>query len=312
MKVLDLFSGIGGFSLGLERAGMQTVAFCEIDKFCQKVLKKHWPHVPIHEDITKLDGKQYAGTVDLICGGFPCQPFSVAGKQKGKDDNRHLWPEMLRIIKEVQPTWIIGENVPGIINMELEQVCIDLEAQGYEVQALIIPACAVNAPHKRNRVWILAHSTSRRWNGGSSYSSKCSNKNGPGDAFTIKRTDNIDECGIDANPKHNGWIASQKQGIARDNAREGQERKDSTIEFKGMDTPSSLADTEGAGLEGENEPEQELSITTVFSGWETMPRVCGGNNGLSNRVDRIKSLGNAVVPQIPEIIGRYILKVENE
>ena len=134
LKVLDLFSGIGGFSLGLERAGMETVAFCEIEEYPRKVLAKHWPGVPIHKDIRKLDGTQYRGTVDVICGGFPCQPFSHAGKRGGKDDDRDLWPEMLRVIREVQPTWVIGENVAGFINMELDRTLSDLEDEGYACQ----------------------------------------------------------------------------------------------------------------------------------------------------------------------------------
>ena len=122
MKVLDLFSGIGGFSLGLERAGFETVAFCELEDYPVSILNKHWPDVPVHRDIRKLDGKQYRGTVRLVCGGFPCQPFSVAGKQAGEEDDRHLWPEMLRIIKEVQPEYVIGENVAGFISMALDDV----------------------------------------------------------------------------------------------------------------------------------------------------------------------------------------------
>jgi len=158
VRVLDLFSGIGGFSLGLERAGMETVAFCEYDKFCQQVLKKHWPHIPIHDDVRTLDAKQYRGAVDVVCGGFPCQPFSVAGKQQGKSDERHLWPEMLRIIRECQPTWVIGENVSGFVNMALDDCWADLEAEGYEVQPFIIPACGVEAHHRRDRCWIVAYS----------------------------------------------------------------------------------------------------------------------------------------------------------
>ena len=158
MRVLDLFSGIGGFSLGLESVGMETVAFCEMDAFCQKVLKKHWPNVPIHSDIKELDGNEYRGAVELICGGFPCQPFSVAGEQRGAEDDRALWPEMLRVICEVQPTWVIGENVSGIINMELDNVLSDLEAQGYKSQCFVLPACSVDAKHRRDRVWIVAHS----------------------------------------------------------------------------------------------------------------------------------------------------------
>ena len=157
MRVLDLFSGIGGVSLGLESAGMETVAFCEQDKFCQKVLAHHWPTLPIHSDITELNGYEYRGSVELVCGGFPCQPFSVAGKQLGKEDDRALWPEMLRVIREVAPRWVIGENVSGIIPMELDQVLSDLEGERYTCRTFVIPACAVDAQHRRDRVWIMAH-----------------------------------------------------------------------------------------------------------------------------------------------------------
>ena len=160
MNVLDLFSGIGGFSLGLERAGFKTVGFCEVDDYCRRVLSQHWPGVPIHKDIRELDGHQYRGTVDVVCGGFPCQPYSVAGEQRGAADDRALWPEMLRVIREVQPSFVIGENVAGIINMELDTVLSDLEALGYACGAFVIPACAVDAWHRRDRVWILGHSHS--------------------------------------------------------------------------------------------------------------------------------------------------------
>ena len=157
MRVLDLFSGIGGFSLGLESAGMETVAFCEQDKFCQKVLAHHWPDLLIHSDITELNGYGYRGAVELICGGFPCQPFSVAGKQRGAEDDRALWPEMLRVIREVAPRWVIGENVSGIISMELDKVLSDLEGEGYTCWTFVLPACSVDAKHRRDRVWVIAH-----------------------------------------------------------------------------------------------------------------------------------------------------------
>jgi DNA (cytosine-5)-methyltransferase 1 len=159
---LDLFSGIGGFALAAGWAGFKTIGFCEIDKFCQGILKKHWPEVPIHENIKELRGGAYAGCT-LLTGGFPCQPFSQAGKRRGKDDDRHLWPEMLRVIDEAKPTWVVGENVVGIIGMELDQVCSDLEAKNYEVQPIIIPACGVDAPHRRDRVWIIANNNKKRW-----------------------------------------------------------------------------------------------------------------------------------------------------
>ena len=160
LKVLDLFSGIGGFTLGLDSTNFfETVKFVEKDKYCQKVLQKNFPNIPIEEDIKNVKGKE--GEADVICGGFPCQPFSVAGKQKGTSDDRHLWPEMFRLIREIKPQFVIGENVKNIINIQdgvvFETVCTDLESEGYEVQPFIIPAAGVGAPHRRERVWIIAN-----------------------------------------------------------------------------------------------------------------------------------------------------------
>lgn len=168
LKVLDVCSGIGGFSLGLERAGMETIAFCEIEDYPVKVLNKHWPNVPVFRDIRKLTKELLLNEVsslpDIIVGGIPCQPFSVAGKQRGSEDDRHLWPEFKRLIQEINPRWAIIENVVGFVNMALDDVLSDLEAEGYEAQSFIIPACGVNAVHKRERVWIVAHSgNSTRW-----------------------------------------------------------------------------------------------------------------------------------------------------
>ena len=158
IRILDLCSGIGGFSLGLEATGgFETVAFCEVDEFCCKVLNKHWPDVPIYKDLKELgnDPTRIVQEFDLICGGIPCQPFSVAGKKKGKEDDRHLWPYMHEIIKHKKPSWVIVENVGGFVNVALDDVCLDLEAQGYATQSFIIPACSVEAPHRRDRIWIL-------------------------------------------------------------------------------------------------------------------------------------------------------------
>ena len=151
---LDLFSGIGGFALAAGWAGFKTIGFCDNEPYAQAVLKKHWPDVPIHGDIKTLDGTAYRG-VTLLTGGFPCQPFSNAGKRRGKDDDRYLWPQMLRVIQEARPDWIVGENVVGIIGLALDQVLSDLEKEGYEVEAIIVPACGVDANHRRNRVWIV-------------------------------------------------------------------------------------------------------------------------------------------------------------
>ena len=165
MKLLDLFSGIGGFSYGLERIGFKTIAFCEMDKYCKLVLQKHWKGVKIYNDVREITKARFETDgielPEIITGGFPCQPFSVAGKQKGTSDDRHLWPEMFRIIKEFKPRWVIGENVKGITNIQdgmvFETVCTDLEGEGYEVRAFNIPAAGVGAPHRRERIWIVAH-----------------------------------------------------------------------------------------------------------------------------------------------------------
>jgi DNA (cytosine-5)-methyltransferase 1 len=176
LKILDLFSGLGGFSLGLERTGkFKTVAFCEIDKYCTLLLQKHWKGVKIYEDVRKINKEQFDTDgieyPDIITGGFPCQPFSIAGKQKGTGDDRHLWPEMFRIIKTFKSKFVIGENVKGLINIQdgvvFETVCTDLESEGYEVQAFNIPAAGVGAPHRRERIWILATLGNSELNGSS-------------------------------------------------------------------------------------------------------------------------------------------------
>tara|TARA_R100000808_G_scaffold18465_1_gene40443 strand:- start:268 stop:1047 length:780 start_codon:yes stop_codon:yes gene_type:complete len=156
---IDLFSGIGGFSLAAESVGWRTVVFCEKDKYCRKVLGQHWPSIPVVEDIRDFDPSLYRGA-SLLTGGFPCQPFSHANgkRRKGTDDDRFLWPEMRRVIKGVRPDYILAENVVGIIQMALDQVLSELETDGYTAGAVILPACAVNAPHRRDRVWILANS----------------------------------------------------------------------------------------------------------------------------------------------------------
>lgn len=226
---------------------METVAFCEIEDYPVSILKKHWPNVPIHRDIKRLDGTQYQGKIDLVCGGFPCQPFSVAGKQKGKEDDRHLWPEMLRIIKESKPTWVVCENVVGFIKMALDDVLFDLEAEGYTTQSFIIPACAVEANHRRDRVWIIAYA------------------------------------------EHNGLSPATIKGSQQKVIRGTPERQDKTIELEGIRLTRNVAKGEWRAVK---QP--------------TQPAVCHRDDGVPDRVARLKALGNAVVPQIPEMIGRAI------
>lgn len=157
MKHLGLFEGIGGFSLAARWMGWETVAWVEIDPDCQKVLVKNFPYANRHGDIKATDFTQYSGQIDIITGGFPCQPFSTAGKRKGTNDDRSLWSEMLRAIKEVRPRFVVAENVYGIVSMELDNILADLEGEGYQAETFILPACSVGAKHQRKRVWIIAN-----------------------------------------------------------------------------------------------------------------------------------------------------------
>jgi len=287
MKVLDLFSGIGGFSLGLERAEMKTVQFVENDPYCQKVLAKNFPGVPIHGDIKTF---HYDKPVEIISGGFPCQPYSHAGEQRGKEDDRHLWEEYLRIIQSVRSPWVIGENVSGIINMELDQVLSDLEGENYSHQSLVIPACAVNAPHRRDRVWIIAR---RNAMGNSEY-------NGLSTAKESRSPSSISDNSSQGENKtfqSKGTSGrSNIKNVAHANKERIQGRKETgNIESKGTQR---------------NQFSLRCSQRRIGKNWSIEPELGRVANGIPSRVDRIKSLGNAVVPQIVEIIGRAIMEIE--
>ncbi len=310
MRVLDLFSGIGGFSLGLERAGMETVAFVEIEPFCQKVLAKHWPGVPIHKDIRELKGDAI-GPVDLICGGYPCQPFSTAGKRGGASDDRHLWPEYLRLIQELRPSWVIGENVAGHISMGLDQVLADLEGEGYTWEAFVIPACAVDAPHRRDRVWIIANRIElggRADAGAQSRAKKeCAELFGENREALPGHVEEI--CGDVANAGRNAKRSSE---VLHRKKEERGERG-----FDAANSGETLADAKRIGLLQSREHgfpvstaenlERKTNRVDDASRWEPEPAVGRVAHGVPRRVDRLKALGNAVVPQIPEIIGRAIM-----
>jgi DNA (cytosine-5)-methyltransferase 1 len=302
---LDLFSGIGGFALAARWAGFRTIGFCEIDKYCQKILAKNFladtegrsllsadesstergcdsrldagrNGARIHSDIFKLDGTRYRG-VTLVTGGFPCQPFSVAGKRRGKADERHLWPEMLRVISEARPAWVLGENVAGIIGMELDQVLSDLETIGYATRTFVIPACGVDAQHRRNRAWIVANATQRQDNG-------------------------------------------RERGNLEDTTG-GRRCIDATIEPCGQD----VADTECGGQSGPGQLVDAINSTTTEtreatqpkhgrgpSIWLTEPDVGRVAHGIPARVDRLRGLGNAIVPQVAYQILKVIHDLEEK
>jgi DNA (cytosine-5)-methyltransferase 1 len=270
---LDLFSGIGGFALAAKWNGYRTVGFCDNEPYAQAVLKKHWPEVPCHKDIREVRGDLYAG-VSLLTGGFPCQPFSVAGKQRGKDDNRYLWPEMLRVIREARPAWIIGENVAGIVNLALDTVCSDLEAEGYEVEPIIIPACAVDAPHRRDRVWIVAHA--KGFNASGETWEFCEKKRRQGKSLRRKF----------------GGTGNLSADVA--NA-EGGKRGEIRIE----------GEKEGAQC-GHVVPGVGGGFYREQAQWLPEPNVGRVAHGVPNRVAKLRGLGNAIVPQVAAEIIRNI------
>jgi DNA (cytosine-5)-methyltransferase 1 len=300
MNVLDLFSGIGGFSLGLERAGMRTIAFCERDEYCRAVLRKHWPSVPCFDDIHTLDADRLdrLGRIDLVCGGFPCQPFSVAGEQKGKADDRHLWPEMCRVIALARPAWVIGENVTGLISMALDDVLADLEGLGYTARTFVIPAAAVSAPHRRDRLWIVARNANRN-----------SEPTGTIHAEEVAKLCSNDDA-ADAEAMQRGTLKRDEPHGALRSA-ETVADADRIAGARRAD----VCDADGEGLEvGSSQrgnSRQEFAPSVGTDWWSTEPDVGRVAHGVSRRVDRLRCLGNAVVPQVVEEIGRAILNVSN-
>ena len=316
MKVLDLFSGIGGFSLGLERAGMKTVQFVENDPYCQKVLAKNFPGIPIHGDIKTF---HYDKPVEIISGGFPCQPYSQAGERRGKEDDRHLWGEYFRIIQSVRPPWVIGENVSGIINMELDQVLSDLESENYSCQSLVIPACAVNAPHRRDRVWIIAKSKSKgrecRETREQGFDSQCEEKiSGRRGSRNVGNS----ECNGLSTAKE-----SRSSSSVSNNSPQGENKTFQSKGTSGRRNNENVAHAnkeriqgrkETGNLESEGTQRNQFSLRCsqrrIGKNWSIEPELGRVANGIPNRMDRLKGLGNAVLPQIVEIIGRAIMEIE--
>lgn len=279
MNILDLFSGIGGFSLGLERAGMKTVAFCEVDKKCQQVLKKHWPGVPIFDDVSTLKGEDIEETVDVICGGFPCQDISLAGKGAGLEGERSgLWTEFHRLIKEIKPKYAIIENVSALRSRGLDQVLREISEIGYDAEWHCITASSVGAPHRRDRVWILAYPNSAGWRESNQEMERGSSKQS--DSSSVQSSQDVPNTNI---TRLERWLSD---GIA---SSQGWEESSD-----GCTTERSVRWRRGRNGQ-----------------WTSEPSVGRVVDGFPGRVDRLKQLGNAVVPQIPELIGRAIIKNEN-
>lgn len=293
----SLFSGIGGFDLAAEWMGWENVFHCEWNEFGQRVLKYYWPKSISYADITKTDFSIHRGTIDILTGGFPCQPYSLAGKRKGKEDERHLWPEMLRAIREIQPSWIVGENVYGIVNwnggLVFNEVQAEMEAQGYEVQSFILPACGVNAQHKRERVWFIAFNSTGNANGGY--------PTGEGRRARMEMVGN--KLGTPEREKSANHIKSSNNNDAYANS-VGQSRPG---------RPKHSGDQKENG-------NWKKHRTFNDGGWANEPKICFGDNGVSGELDGItlldwrkesvKGAGNAIVPQVVLQIFKAIEQYE--
>jgi len=304
----SLFSGIGGFDLAAQWMGWENKFHCEWNEFGQKVLHHYWPDAELFTDITKSNFKKYHGTIDIISGGFPCQPYSMAGKRLGKEDDRHLWPEMLRVIREVRPRWVVGENVLGLVNwnggLVFEEVQTDLEAQGYEVQPYVLPAAAVNAPHRRDRVWFVAYSNLRgrcRQKGVREYDLQRSQRE-KSDNNIIASSERLEQRGFAefaADTNGNGLQRIIQSGC------DGEQRRNRPI------TPfEECVHSCRRGVEKRR--------------WDNFPTespICSRNDGIPKQLDgitfskwrneSIKAYGNAVVPQVVLQIFKTIQAYED-
>jgi len=286
----SLFSGIGGFDLAAEWMGWENKFHCEWNEFGQKVLNYYWPNAECFSDITKSCFKKYNGKIDIISGGFPCQPYSLAGKRKGKEDARHLWPEMLRAIREVQPVYIVGENVAGLTNwnggLVFDEVQADLENEGYEVTPFLLPACAVNAPHRRDRIWFVAYSNSQRY-------------------YNANRTEESNLAGK----------------VCKNTQQSGNEWRSEDCR---LNDEQFTTNTTVEGLErriGRTPERNGFTINSQPIQWENFPTqspICSRDDGVSSelvgitfpkhRKESIKGYGNAIVPQV----ALQIFKTINE
>jgi DNA (cytosine-5)-methyltransferase 1 len=322
----SLFSGIGGFDLAAEWMGWENLFHCEWNPFGQKVLKHHFPNSISYNDITKTDFSIHRGQVDILTGGFPCQPYSTAGLRKGKADERHLFPHMLRCIKEIKPRWVIGENVRGLVNwnggMVFNEVCDDLEREGYEVQSFLIPAASVNAPHQRYRIWFVAYSNN---NGTHSRFGQVQSENGKvskwnNDAkFSNTNLFNDATNSISIGRGENEWFANGESNVINQTCK-----------------TRNVTNTKSKGLFGMHKARIEDYINrentkiwrsstrynkkNYFIDFPTKSPICGGDDGLPRELDNItfskwrnesiKAYGNAIVPQVAHQIFKAIQEFE--
>lgn len=328
MTHASLFSGIGGFDYAAELAGWTNSFNCEIDPFCQTVLKYHFPDAKQYTDIRGTDFSVWRGRIDVLTGGFPCQPFSAAGKRKGTDDERHLWPEMLRAIRQIRPRWVVGENVFGITNwnagLVFEQVCADLEAAGYKVQPYILPACGVDAPHQRYRVWFVAYRSDA---GTKDLRRERENAVHGFEAVANAHSNDAGRCGYGETGCEAGTHESKQ---------EERERIWSFVErISGKGVASDAESEQGEQLKSEQSnarskgqgklrrsccPNGNIEWESYWQNFPTQSPVCSRNDGFSLRLDgitfskwrqeSIKAYGNAIVSQVVLQIFKAINEYE--
>tara|TARA_R100000773_G_scaffold21479_1_gene19064 strand:- start:176 stop:1222 length:1047 start_codon:yes stop_codon:yes gene_type:complete len=334
---IDLFSGIGGFALACRWAGIETIAFCEIEKYAQRVLRKNFSGIRIFEDVRQFPATEFREPF-LLTGGYPCQPFSQAGKRRGAEDDRHLWPSMFGIIRTSRPTWILAENVAGHVTLGLDEVLADLESEEYAVQPIIVPACAVDAPHRRDRVWVMARNSksnsinqigkiqerqdsntrricnvgnSQRNSEGRAYGSES------GGSKRERKDENIierDEVGRDSgNASREVAMGNAKKQRGNERNRGCNENRESQIpELGNASREVAFADSNRRRCEKRESERKSLSDFNLESEsdgrlWSAEPNVGRVAHGIPRRVDRLRGLGNAIVPQVAyEIIKAMI------
>ena len=278
---VDLCSGIGGFALGFEWAGLsKPVLFCDIEEWPRKILAKHWPDVPIAEDVKELanDPDRNVPDCDILTAGYPCQPFSFAGERRGAEDDRHIWPDIFSIVQRKRPAWCVFENVYGHISMDLDEVLSDLELESYSVRPFIVPACATDAPHRRDRVWIIARNVG---------DTRCKFRKERGDSEEGQ--------------------ASIRGEPASVNKRSGKDVADS--DSAGLQGRENARDISQSGAQRNEQPPRRGERRNGQN-WKPEPAVGRVANGIPRRVDRIKGLGNAIVPQVAQRIGETIKQIE--
>lgn len=340
MKHGSLFSGGGGFDLAAERMGWENVFHCEKDTFCQTILKHYWPKAETLTDIREFNAEKYKGKIDIITGGFPCQPFSAAGKRKGTSDDRYLWPAMYRVISTIKPRWVVCENVYGLINwnegMVFDKVQSDLEAEGYEVATYVLPAAGVNAPHQRYRVWIIGynkeHSATRSEKAApdtNGFRRECpitcreaKKRRAAGNSqyFDCLCTSQLDQAGSHAN------CNGRNRMYSKDEKQPGETGKHAQRDPKPLGKHA--ANTIGKRLQCEKQNRKLARGRSLFKGtshrwrkWPTQSPLCGRNDGLPARLDNItfpkwraqsvKMLGNAIVPDVALQIFKAIRQYEH-